>query len=133
MGMISKAKERIAKLFSAAVICVVFGVSSYFIFRGLGQIWLKYRSQSWLHVTGTILKSEVYVRNGNKGTSFWASVIYEYKVGGAKYKNHVIKFGQAGSGREDEASAAVEFYSVGKQVPVYYSPNFPSTACLQPG
>jgi hypothetical protein len=127
-----KAKTVANKIGNVVLGCIVFGVSFYFIFWGLGQIWFKFRSPGWPHVTGTIVKSEIHVRR-TKGTSHFPSIVYKYKVNGVEYENNTIVFGQNGSGRKDEAREAVALYSVGKRVPVYYNPVFPRTACLQPG
>ena len=90
-------------------------------------------SESWPTVQGKVIKSELESHRNKKSTTYGALVIYKYEAGGEDYEGDEIWFGQYSSSNRSEMQKLVKEYPVGKDVTVYYSPDDPAQAVLQPG
>ncbi len=84
-------------------------------------------SASWPQTTGTIIKVERRKRLFRS----YPEVSYRYSVGENAYGSGRISF--ASGYRPAEVDAVMERYSVGQNVPVYYAPEKPGEAVLEPG
>jgi hypothetical protein len=60
-------------------------------------------------------------------------IAYEYRVGGQIYRSNRVWAGEAVFGTSDEAHRVVERYRPRQAVTVYYDPDDPATAVLEPG
>ena len=117
-----------------AVGCALFGVVVLVIF---GFSALRGRATSeWSSVEGTVSESRVGRSSSASGRiQYYARVAYEYEVNAVRYVGNTIAIG-AVTGflvRESSAQKIVEKYPVGKRVRVYYDPEDPSKAVLEPG
>ena len=64
--------------------------------------------------------------------TYLAKVRYSYSVDGTPYTGGKVSFSQYG-GRQEHSRQIVQQYPVGKAVDVYYDPEKPETAVLEPG
>jgi hypothetical protein len=90
-------------------------------------------SQTWPSVRGQVTESQVGTHDSDGTTMYSANVVYEYTVGGRQYINDRIRFGEGSSSNPRPAHNMVAEYPVGASVDVYYSPDDPLNAVLEPG
>lgn len=108
-------------------------VSGFFIWLGYGQYSKGRVSESWPTASGLILNSDVAearTRAGSAQRMYEARIIYEYEIGGQKYKGNQVTFADGSSSNRSDASKMVNQMPAGKTVPVYYNPADPYEACL---
>ena len=111
-----------------------------FIIVGMGilgaGIWNLVRSvrcESWPTVPGVILSATLERHHSHKGgTSYSASIGYDYVVAGVHYDGTRLAFGSL-SASAQYARAILDRYPMGKKVLVYVSPNDPQESVLEPG
>lgn len=119
---------------------------SYVLMGGFGLLLIvlavlqknkaKKAAESWPTASGVVEKSELSVRHdtdsdGTSSTTYAAHVVYSYKVDGLSYSNDAIGFGSSSGGRK-KAQKKLEEYPAGKSVTVYYDPEKPEKAVLEP-
>ena len=90
-------------------------------------------SESWPSVPGRVIESEVERRRNDGKTTYSALVVCEYTVNGEQLECDDIWFGQYSTSDRSEIGNIVRQYPVGQQVDVFYSPDDPTIAVLQPG
>lgn len=90
-------------------------------------------SRNWPAVTGTITASQVAISTDEDGTTYSADVQYTYVVNDRRYTADTVNFGEYGSGSRSRIDKIVARYPPGGQVTVYYNPDNPGTAVLEPG
>jgi len=90
-------------------------------------------SQEWPSVRGQVTQSQVGTHDSDGTTMYSANVVYEYTVGDRSYVNDRIHFGEGSSSNPRPAHNMVAEYPVGASVDVYYSPDDPLNAVLEPG
>lgn len=90
-------------------------------------------SESWPSVPGKVIESELERRRNDGKTTYSAVIVYQYTVDGQQLECDDVWFGQYSTSDRSEINRIVRQYPVGQQVDVYYSPNDPATAVLQPG
>lgn len=84
-------------------------------------------SPAWPTVEGTVTKSQVRRRRGNRSLR----MRYEYDVNGQTYESGQIAFfGRVLAGTVTERRKR---YPLGTKVTVYYNPDNPAVAVLEPG
>ena len=116
-----------------AVGCELFGVMMLVMF---GYFALKGQATSkWPSVEGTVVESRVARSSPTSGgPRYYARVKYEYDVNGVNYAAKTISIGAMREfARESSAAKIVGKYPVGKRARVYYDPEDPSRAVLEPG
>jgi len=89
------------------------------------------RAQNYPTAAGVVTHSEVEGHGGRHG-NYSPNVQYKYAVAGKTYSSNRYRFGDVYA-VEGKAHQIVAEYPVGKQVPVYYNPDNPADALLQPG
>lgn len=90
-------------------------------------------SLRWPSVMGTVTGSGTKTQSSLRGgPATAADVRYMYEVDGKRFEGTRISFGQYGTGDGGHARKEAEKYPVGKPVTVYYDPNSPATAVLEP-
>lgn len=98
------------------------------------ELWQQIRSRDFPTTTGTITRSEVKITRGKKKSrSYRANIAYSYRAGGGEWTSDRIYFGMSGSNDRSDAEALVAAMPVGSEVVVYYDPQAPEKAVLQPG
>ena len=120
-------------------------IFSLFAAIGGGIVYLGYMfyvksqaSQSWPTAQGVVVSSEVTARRSRSGkgrhrTTYGADVRYEYTVNGVQYSSGKISFGEYRTHSRGPAQAAVDQYPRQAEVVVYYNPDKPEEAVLEPG
>jgi hypothetical protein len=105
-----------------------------FYFFGLPPLKYGYKSKSWPKTEGTITQSEIssWMKDGN--AQYDARINYSYTVDGKKYNSSKVNTGGSYSGSSmSKAKEIVAEYPTGKTVDVFYDPEVPDSAALQPG
>ncbi|RMG98831.1 MAG: DUF3592 domain-containing protein [Chloroflexi bacterium] len=90
-------------------------------------------SEGWPTTTGEVVASSVRASSDSDGTTYYADVSYSYVVDDHRYVSDTVSFGEYGSSDRSHAEEVVARYPVGKRVTVYYNPELPETAVLEPG
>lgn len=111
------------------------------LFLGLPTISDAKASKSWPKVDGIVIESRVEMRrssggaNGrNNGPTYKAIVVYDYKVDDQPHSCDRIWFGSdISTSNRGQMRDTVKQYPEGKTIQVYYDPENPSEAVLQPG
>ena len=116
------------------LLCVAVG---YFVAFHLGRPILEeaQASADWPTTEGVILSSRV-VRSYKGGEWAYApEVRYAYEVEGHRYEGRAVRLGLEGMrfGTRGLAARVVNRYRPGERVTVYYDPQDPATAVLEPG
>ncbi|NHR07830.1 DUF3592 domain-containing protein [Chromobacterium haemolyticum] len=97
------------------------------------------QASAWPSVAGKIVSSEVDWRHARGGDSsdrreFRAVVHYEYLVAGSVRHAERLRFPNPGyAGSDQQALEIVQRYPAGQAVQVFYNPQNPEEACLEPG
>ncbi|MBN1120785.1 MAG: DUF3592 domain-containing protein [Anaerolineae bacterium] len=89
-------------------------------------------STSWPTVEGTIKESEVFEYYTDTAM-YQALVSYSYVVDNTRYTGMTVGYEVGGSSNPAPQREIVERYPVGSKVTVYYDPNDPQIAVLEPG
>jgi hypothetical protein len=103
------------------------------MFFGLRSMDRAKASTEWPSVRGVVVLSEVDSRGGHRGTSYFAEVLYDYEVDGAKHCSNRIGYGDYGYSNPNEARKTVNRYPKGKEVDVFYMPEKPEESVLEVG
>ena len=90
-------------------------------------------SRNWPAVPGTITVSQVTISTDEDGTTYYADVQFKYVVNDRWHTAATVNFGEYGSGSRSHADKIVARYPPGSPVTVYYNPDEPNTAVLEPG
>jgi hypothetical protein len=96
--------------------------------------WSAYRqirAQNYPTTAGAVTHSEVE-GHGGRHSNYSPNVLYKYAVAGKTYSSNRYRFGDVYA-VEGKAHQIVGEHPVGKQVRVYYNPDDPADALLQPG
>lgn len=91
-------------------------------------------SSSWPTSEGVVTSSEVdHSTDAEGGDSYSPEIDYQYQVDGQSLTNNQIKFGENSYNSRRTAEEIAANYPVGRQVIVYYDPEQPDKAVLEPG
>lgn len=107
---------------------------------GIKSILTAIDSRNWSHCKGTIIMSKVdqstrssgSSKNRHTTTTYSPKVKYKYIYNDHEYLSSRITFGDRRGGRKT-AQTTINYYSVGKEVDVYFNPENPAQSVLQPG
>jgi hypothetical protein len=91
------------------------------------------RSRGWAKVDGKVVASNVNQFTGRSGRTYRPMVIYAYSIGPVRFMSSRIAFHPLASSSRSAATEFVERYPVGKTVQVFYDPQDPEQAVLEPG
>ncbi|MBN1313678.1 MAG: DUF3592 domain-containing protein [Anaerolineae bacterium] len=116
----------------AAIIFIGVGVGMY-IFMG-DTVREAYESKSWPTVQGQVISSELREsRNSDNERMYSADVLYTYNVNGEQYENTMITMMDGTTSMRNSVQKTVSKYRTGTTVTVYYKPDDPAYAILEPG
>ena len=87
-------------------------------------------SNDWPSAPGVISVSRVVNTVGSK---FKADVSYQYAVGGRNFSGTRIRFADTTGSRRNAQENLIKPYPVGREVEVFYDPQNPRDAVLEPG
>jgi hypothetical protein len=113
----------------AGVLGLLIGTQSYGIWRARRQTA---SGKSWPFVPGEVIESTVE-RHGISGDQYAATVRYRYRVGNKDYEGDRIRAGGHRALTQAGAQARASKYSIGRRLRVYYDPQHPARAVLEPG
>lgn len=105
------------------------------IISGFKQLKLAVSSLTWPSTTGKVISSSTLTRKiGTRhSTRHKADIIYSYQINDNKFIGEIINWGYGYSKQIEKSEAIVNKYPEGKTVEVYYNPNDPKNAVLEPG
>ena len=119
------------------LICgLLFAVIGYFVAFTFGKPILDNAkaSRDWPSVPGVITRSAVATKRSDGKTMYSSDVVYRYQVEGRELTCNSVFFG--GNTSSSNSSAAYNVtgrYPEGAEVDVYYEPEDPANAVLEPG
>jgi hypothetical protein len=87
-------------------------------------------SRQWPTSSGTITASTLEKSLDSK-RRYRAAVRYRYRVGGKDYESNRVFWG-GNEGREKSMASVVGFYPAGRKVKVFYDPQNPAEAVIDP-
>jgi uncharacterized protein DUF3592 len=92
------------------------------------------RAEFFSTTTGVITHSELTYHSASHGSpTTGVDIRYTYQVGGATHEATRYRYDEGSSSDSEWARQAVDRYSVGSEVPVFYDPKNPSESVLVPG
>ena len=112
-----------------------------FLLVGAGLVWWgstilqnARASADWPSVEGRITSSLVDHSTDAEGAdSYSPEVTFVYVEDGRSYESHTIKFGENSYSSERKAQEILSRYPMGQTVTVFYDPENPEKAVLEPG
>lgn len=90
-------------------------------------------SKGWPLAQGEIIASYVKTSDDQDGITYFADIEFQYVVNDRRLTADTVNFGEYGTSNRNHAADIVAKYPVGKVVNVYYNPEEPETAVLEPG
>jgi len=123
--------ERKTGYFIAFLFLTVFGI----VLAGFGIVLFQQTAsaEKWPTTDGIIFHSTVDSYREHDSTMHKPLVQYKYTVNGVNYSSNRVRFGVISTSDGGYANEVVNRYPVGKTVKVYYNPDNPSEALLEPG
>jgi hypothetical protein len=127
---------------SGLVIGILFSVIGCFFAFAIGKPILDdaKASRDWPSVPGVITRSAVATKNSGGKTRYRYDVVYRYQVEGREltcsnvfFGDDVFFGGDVSSRSSDTAYKVTKRYPEGAEVAVYYEPEDPASAVLEPG
>ena len=125
------------------LVLVIFPMLGGLLIYSAVTTWLTARqSVSWPTADGEILSVEVVEqdpeyslrkRGEAEKTNYHADIRYRYQVDGRDYEGNRITANDSASIQREDIEAITSGYSAGQSIPVYYNPDSPDQALLQPG
>jgi len=132
-GNVTTRRPGNANPITMGIIFALIGGVMFFVFA-LPPLQYSNSSKSWPTVQGTVTKSEVKVWRRDSNTHYQPDIAYTYTVDGKKYTSSMITVGDPPlDNNVTKAKRLQAEYPVGKEVVVYYDPELPESAALQPG
>jgi hypothetical protein len=116
------------------LVLFLFGVGCALIVYGVRIYREASASRHWPSVPGLILEALVVCKTNDDGPYYCPRVTYSYCINDVVRTGDLISLGMRNySGTEKLASEFVFRYPAGLPVRVFYDPNKPSSAVLEPG
>ena len=91
------------------------------------------KAKSWPTAQGKIVDSRLRELRDSDGSSYEAYILYEYWVDGVAHQSNVWRLGVGSSSFTGSAKKAIARYPIGASVMVYFNPDRPADAMLEPG
>lgn len=114
----------------------IFAVAGYCMAEYWGKPTLKQAKESvnWPTTMGVIEESQVKTHRGDDSTTYSPYVLFRYEVDGQEIRSDMVYMGANFSSNNRSAhQKVVTKYPVGAEVKVYYKPDDPFIAILEPG
>jgi hypothetical protein len=117
---------------------LVFALGCLVAAGGLLLVWRHLRakaaaSATWPTAPGTVTQSRIDAVPDREGDTLYGPVVqYGYRVGGMDYTAERIGWGGREYNTKEKAEAVCARYPAGQPVAVYYDPQAPSKAVLEP-
>ncbi len=117
----------IGAIFGTVGFCIMF-------FWGWPVLQKAKASTDWPSVKGVVTSAEVIRSRSDDGVNYRPEVLFDYTVEDEKYQQGNIRYdGNWSTNKSTYANKMVRKYKVGTEVDVYYDPNEPFEAVLEPG
>jgi len=114
----------------AAAICIFPLIGFTLLYMGARNVWQAKASNQWPSTDGLIVEASIK----RQGNSYMPKIVTSYNVNGQPFHTETTHFGQtAGSSDSTEADLLLLRYPQGAKVRVFYNPQDPSQAVLEPG
>jgi hypothetical protein len=111
---------------------VLIGVG-IFVFLG-GTFREAYASRSWPTVQGQVTHSEMTQHRDSDGDMMYGTdITYAYAVNGQQYSGYRVTLMDGSTSARGAVQDALNRYPAGGTVTVYYDPDDPASAILEPG
>ncbi|MEM7332070.1 MAG: DUF3592 domain-containing protein [Chloroflexota bacterium] len=91
------------------------------------------QSNGWPSAKGEITNSSIRTESTDDGLTYHADVEYRFVANDRWYEANIVKFGESGHASRTDAAEILARYPVGDEVNVFYDPEMPETAVLEPG
>ncbi len=105
--------------------------ASFGIIKNIDTVkWIFFDASNYSKTNGIITNSNIYHTGLRGGWSF--SIYYEYGVDDIKFTSSRVHFGYQTSSDKSYAQGYLVKYPVGNEVLVYYDPDHPDNAILEP-
>ena len=119
-------------------ICFILTGGSLVFIDGLPNIYKAHQSSSWSSTNGYVTESKIYKKRSSSSKKnkfkYTISLAYTYEANGKQFNAHQIFFGETKSTSSKARShAVIEKYPTDSDITVYYDPQEPSQAVLEPG
>lgn len=113
-------------------------IGLFALIRGIVHYRTGKASAAWPTVEGKVLVATVDMSvstdsDGDTSRTYTPRVVYEYLVGGQQYSSDQVTIGATWNYPSQARAAAKLKYEAGQRVSVYYNPEKPSQAVLEPG
>jgi hypothetical protein len=131
------AKYRTRRLVGAGIglLLLIFGIVR--ISNGMQTRWEGKAANAWPTTVGYVTDAWISERSVTTGRTsrpdYSPRLRYEYVVNGRRYEGDRIRAGQEGFSARWRATAILTRYQIGTEVTVYYDPDDPGRAVLEPG
>jgi hypothetical protein len=100
-------------------------------------VWLHFRltgfTRRWPVAMGILLDREVASERDDVGPWYRPVVRYRYEIAGQRFEGNHIGWTEQQHRTYAKARTAIDSFSPGQKVNVYYDPKMPSSAVLNPG
>ena len=107
------------------------GVGCFMLLIGAHLYNKQRQSLSWPSTTGTVESARIAVTQCDKSSSRSPVILYMYTVAGVEYRSDRVRFAAGSCG--GDARETVDLYHAGATIRVFYDPQDPSEAVLEPG
>jgi hypothetical protein len=91
-----------------------------------------FASQSWPQTDGIVMQTWLEESSSRGGPEYAAIVAYKYVVNGVEYRSERLSYPER-RGAKSEALRKLIKYPPGSVCSLYYDPQSPGDACLEPG
>ena len=120
--------RRVASVLVAVLALVLMADRLFILTQGSASI-------DWPQVEGVVLLSETWPLGAARGGErYGLNVLYGYTVDGRDFEGRRLEFARSLSQRDEQAALeAMTAFEVGGTVTVFYHPEHPKRAVLQPG
>ena len=108
-------------------------LGAFALVKGFRDLQLAQASPQWPQAQGVIEQSQVAESKTKGKTNYYADIRYQYDVGGTVHSSDRVAFGGYQSPDRAPHEAVVARYPVGSAVTVFYQPEAPELAVLEPG
>ncbi|UMB59825.1 DUF3592 domain-containing protein [Lutibacter sp. A80] len=131
-------KSQIKSPFTTFIMGIIFIGISWFVYNQFSAPMVEEAeaSKNWPTTLGVITFSDISQHTNNDGNNMYASTInYNYTVANKSYVGDRISLSSSGASTSSirEVKETLKTYPVDTQVNVYYDPEFPNNAVLEPG
>ena len=97
------------------------------------RLYLGRQSRQWVSTSGKVIRSGTVRLSHRSGGHTIANIVYEYTVQNVTYKGKAIGYREPLDSAGEDGERLHSRYPKGKPLRVWYDPNHPRRAVLQPG